>query len=71
MSIARLPTATVVLDSGTPCLSPLASLCDDTLMPVISALAGAAGSSPVRQQQHESRLQLSVLQTCKLCQTAQ
>ncbi len=43
--------ATIVLDSGAPSLLPLASLCDDMLMPVISALAEAAGSSPARQHQ--------------------
>ena len=51
---------TVVLDSGAPPLlgMPSASLCDDRLMPVMSALAEAAGTSPARQHQHESWLQL-------------
>ena len=63
--------AMVILDSAAPCLSgpPSASLCDDRLMPVISALAEAAGSSPARQHQHESRLQLSVVEACKHCHT--
>ena len=66
-SSARLAMPTVVLDDKAPwqLRTAPAHVCDDTLMPVTSAAAEATVASPASERQRHSRLQLSVLRTCR------